>query len=76
MPISEDQAEPTIVAALAAASRFNLRLAEAQTILREVLVAVSDWRKTGRMLRIKAVTLDAYATAFEHSLMEEARKGC
>jgi serine/threonine-protein kinase HipA len=76
MPISEDQEEPTISAALAAASRFNLRPAEAQTILREVLVAVSDWRKTGRRLRIKAVTLDAYATAFEHSLIEEARKSC
>jgi serine/threonine-protein kinase HipA len=76
MPISEDQEEPTIAAALAAASRFNLTLAEAQTILREVLVAVSDWRKTGRELRIKAGTLDAYATAFQHSLMEEARKRC
>jgi serine/threonine-protein kinase HipA len=76
MPISEDQEEPTIAAALAAASRFNLTLAEAQTIVREVLDAVSDWRKTGRRVRIKAATLDAYATAFEHPLMEEARKIC
>jgi serine/threonine-protein kinase HipA len=76
MPISEDQEEPTIAAALAAASRFNLSLKEAQTILREVLAAVSDWRKTGRRLRIKAATLDAYATAFEHSLIEEAKNRC
>lgn len=76
MPISEDQEEPTIAAALSAVSRFNLSLGEAQTILRDVLAAVSDWRKTGRRLRIKAATLDAYATAFEHPLMEEARKSC
>jgi serine/threonine-protein kinase HipA len=76
MPISEEQEEPTIAAALAVAPRFNLKLSEAKTVLTKVLVAVSDWRKTGRMLRIKAVTLDAYATAFEHSLIEEARKIC
>jgi serine/threonine-protein kinase HipA len=74
MPVSEDDGEPSIAAALAAASRFNLTSTQAQTILREVLVVVSDWRKTGRKLRIKAVTLDAYATAFEHPLLEEARK--
>jgi hypothetical protein len=72
-PISEYQEEPTIAAALAAAPRFGLKAAEAETILREVLAAVSDWRKTGRQLRLKASTLDAYGTAFEHPLVEEAR---
>lgn len=72
-PISEYQDEPTIAAALAAAPRFGLKAAEAQTILREVLAAVSDWRKTGRQLRLKASTLDGYGTAFEHPLVEEAR---
>lgn len=70
--ITEDQGEPTIAAALAASARFGLRAAGAKTILREVFEAVSAWRKTGRHLRVKASTLDAYASAFEHPLMEEA----
>lgn len=74
--ITEDQDEPAIAGALDAAPRFGVRAAEANSILREVVAAVSDWRATGRRLRIKAMTLDAYATAFEHPLMEEARKVC
>jgi serine/threonine-protein kinase HipA len=73
-PISEENEEPTVSAALDTAPRFGLKAAEAKTILRDVLIAVSDWRKTGRQLRIKAATLDAYSTAFEHRLMEEARE--
>jgi hypothetical protein len=41
-------------------------------ILREVFNAVSAWRKAGQRLRIKAATLDAYASAFENSHMREA----
>jgi serine/threonine-protein kinase HipA len=73
-PISEHQEDLTIAAAFAASSRFGLKAAEAKSILREVLAAVADWRKTGRQLRLKASTLDAYASAFEHPLMDEARK--
>ncbi len=72
-PIAEEQEEPTIVAALAAGARFGLTPASAKSILNEVVSAVSGWRKTGRFLRLKAQTLDAYATAFEHPLLEEAR---
>jgi serine/threonine-protein kinase HipA len=71
--ITEDQAEPTIAGALAAAGRFGLKAAESNRILREVFAAVSGWRKTGRQLRFKASTLDAYASAFEHPLMDETR---
>jgi len=71
-PITEEQEEPTIAAALAAAPRFGLKATTAKTILRDVLAAVSGWRKTGRQLRLKAATLDAYATAFDHQLMDEA----
>jgi serine/threonine-protein kinase HipA len=71
-PITEEQEEPTIAAALAAAPRFGLKAAAAKAILREVLAAVSGWRKTGRQLRLKAQTLDAYATAFDHPLVDEA----
>ena len=72
-PITEEQEEPTIAAALAAAPRFGLKATVAKAILREVLAAVSVWRKTGRQLRLNAQTLDAYATAFDHPLMDEAR---
>lgn len=75
-PISESGEESTIEAALGAAARFALSGVEAWSILREVLVAVTGWRKVGAKLRIKKSTLDAYASAFEHSLIDEARRGC
>jgi len=71
--ISEDQSEPTMAAALAAAERFGLKAAAAKAILREVFAAVSGWRKTGRHLRLPAATLDAYVSAFEQPLMDETR---
>lgn len=71
--ITEDQEPPSIAAALKEAPRFALKTAAAKTILREVLEAVSAWREVGRQLRIKAATIDAYASAFEHPLMDEAR---
>jgi serine/threonine-protein kinase HipA len=67
--ITEDQQEPTIASALAAAPRFGLKASESKKILREVFATVTGWRKTGRQLRLKASTLDAYASAFEHPLM-------
>jgi serine/threonine-protein kinase HipA len=73
-PITEDQQEPTIAGALSAAARFGLKTAESKRILREVFAAVSGWRKTGRQLRLKAAMLDAYASAFEHPLMDETRR--
>src|SRR5438034_2320963 len=72
--IAEDQEEPTIEGALAAAPRFGIQTTEAKKILREVFTAVSGWRNTGRRLRLKAQTLDAYASAFEHPLIDEARQ--
>jgi serine/threonine-protein kinase HipA len=73
--ITEHQEEPSIAAALAAAPRFGLKSAETKTILREVLAAVADWRRIGKQqLRLKASTLDAYASAFQHPLMDEARR--
>lgn len=70
--ITEASDAPTIASALDIAPRFSLKTTEARRILREVFVAVSGWRKTGRRLRIKAGTLDAYASAFEQPLMDEA----
>jgi serine/threonine-protein kinase HipA len=73
-PISEDLEEPGIDGALAVAARFGIKAAAAKTTLRGVFTAVSAWRSTGRRLRLKAATLDAYASAFEHELMAEARR--
>lgn len=71
--ITENQEEPTIAAALAAAKRFGLKATDAKKILHDAYVAVSNWRKTGRRLHLKASTLNAYASAFEHPLMDETR---
>jgi serine/threonine-protein kinase HipA len=72
--ITEDQIEPSVALALAAAERFGINTIEAKKILRKVLSAVSSWRDTGRRMHIKASTLDAYASAFENSFMDEARR--
>jgi serine/threonine-protein kinase HipA len=72
--ITEDQRESSIGDALAAAPRFGLTAVAAKKILLEVFSAVSSWHKTGRQLRLKASTLDAYASAFMHPLMEEAER--
>lgn len=72
--ITEDQEEPTMASALAAAPRFGLKASEAKQILRVIFTVVSGWRKTGRQLRLKASTLDTYASAFDHALMEEAKR--
>lgn len=70
--ISEDQEEPTIASALAAVPRFGLKATEPKKILREVFTAVSGWRETGRQLRLNASSLDTYASAFKHPLIDEA----
>jgi len=72
--ITEDHEKPAIVRALAAASCFGLKAAESKEILQEVFAAVAGWRMCGRQLRLKTSTLDAYASAFEHPLMDEARR--
>ena len=72
--ITEDQGEPTIAAALDAAPRFGLKPPEARAILRKIHQALTGWRRTGKRLRLGAGTLGAYATAFEHPLMDEAAR--
>ncbi len=72
--ISEDDAEPRMAAALAVAARFALKPSAARQVLREVLGAVRIWREEGKRLRLKAGTLAAYESAFEHELMTEAAR--
>ncbi|MDI1334937.1 MAG: HipA domain-containing protein, partial [Lacunisphaera sp.] len=72
-PIAETSAEFSMAAALTAAPRFGLKAKEARLILREVIGAVTKWRSAGRKLRLRAGTLEAYASAFEHPMMTEAQ---
>jgi len=72
--ISEDQDEPSIEGALAVAGRFGLKPTEAKTILGEVLSVVSKWKKVGKKLHLSSGTLQSYASAFEHPVIEEARR--
>ena len=71
--ISEDDNEPSLHDAMRVAARFALQPKQAKQILRQVFDAVQSWRETGRKLRIKAGTLSAYESAFDHPLMAEAR---
>jgi len=73
-PISEEQEEASIAGALAVAGRFRIKGPAARSILREVFTAVASWRQTAARLRIKGAMREAYASAFEHELMDEARK--
>ena len=72
-PISEDREEASIAGVLAVAARFGLKVSGAKSILREVFTSVSAWRRAATRLRLKGATVEAYASAFEHELMDEAR---
>lgn len=72
--ISEVNTDSSIAAALEAAPRFGLKPAAAKAIVREVRAVVAGWRKAAKKLRLPVRTLDAYASAFEHPLMDEAAK--
>ena len=72
--VTEEQESPSVAVALDAAPRFGLRGSEAKGILREVLKAVVDWRKTARQLGMSAGSVAAYTSAFEHPLIQEASK--
>ena len=71
---AEEREEASIAGALAVAGRFGIKGPAAKSILREVFIAVSAWRRTAVRLRLKGATVKAYASAFEHELMDEARK--
>lgn len=72
--ISESVEEPSIAAAMEAAPRFGLKAGEAKIILRELLTVVSQWKKVGQSLHLKAATLNSYATAFENGCLKEAAR--
>jgi serine/threonine-protein kinase HipA len=73
-PITEGEEDPSIGLALEVSARFGLNASEAKKILEEVFEAVSSWRETGRGLGLKPPVLAIYASAFEQTLMDEARR--
>ena len=73
-PITEENEEPSIEVALSVASRFGLKLPEAKAMLGEVVSAVSAWHKTGQQLRLRAATLNTYASAFENPHIRESER--
>ena len=73
-PISEEREEASIAGLLAVAGRFGIKGPEAKGILREVFTAVAAWRRTARRLRLNRATMEAYGSAFEHELMDQARR--
>ncbi len=66
--------DSSIAVALEVAVRFGLKLPMAREILGQVFAAVRGWRDTGKALRLKAGTVNAYASAFENPLMVEAAR--
>jgi hypothetical protein len=73
-PVSEEYGDSSLAVAMEVASRFGLKPQIARKILGEVFTAVRGWRDTGKLLRLKTGTLNAYASAFENPLMEEAAR--
>lgn len=73
-PISEETDEPSLQEAFQAATRFGLKKDEAKALLRQILPVVENWRSAGRALKIKNAVLSVYTSAFEHPLIEEARR--
>jgi hypothetical protein len=71
-PISENEEEQSIDSVLRVAPRFSLKKEEAECILKQLLATVNHWRAAGRKMRFRASALDAYATAFENPLINEA----
>lgn len=51
---------------------FALSLREARNIIKEVVIATSTWRSTAKKLGVRPTEIDRMASAFEHSVREEA----
>ena len=71
--ITEDGEAPSIALALEAAPSFGLKAEQAKNgFWPRAFGAASQWKSVGKGLKIKGATLEAYASAFEQPLMDEA----
>ncbi len=66
--------EATIEALLSVAPYFKIARDHARQVLKQVERAVARWRASGRALGMTDLELEPFATAFEHSQREAARR--
>jgi serine/threonine-protein kinase HipA len=66
--------EATVDALMSVAPYFKLSRVRAKKVLAEVELAVAGWRHEGRSLGMSDAELEPFASAFEHSEREAARR--
>ncbi len=70
--INYDDPTASLDTALSVIDDFRIDKDRAHEIIREVALAVSEWRNVAKRLGFKKAELDRMASAFEHSEMEKA----
>jgi len=71
--ISLDEGTCSLDLLFEVAGYFDLKLTDAKTIVRDVGVAVSTWRKVASSVGARAAEIDRMASAFEHADLDHAR---
>jgi serine/threonine-protein kinase HipA len=71
---SDTGPEATVDALMSVAPYFKLSRVRAKKVLAEVEHAVAGWREEGRSLGMSDAELEPFASAFEHSEREAARR--
>jgi serine/threonine-protein kinase HipA len=72
-PISEAGTPATVTGALSVANSFGLTVADARDRIQTITAAVSTWKQTAAKLGLASKQVNAYASAFEHPVIDEAR---
>ena len=58
---------------MAIAESLGLTAVKAKAVVRDLVKVIADWRQLAKKLRLPAATVAAYASAFEHEVIDEAR---
>lgn len=72
--IDFDDPTASIDLALSVIDDFRINKARAHEIIKEVALAVSEWRKVANYLGLKSKELELMSSAFEHKDLEKAKK--
>jgi serine/threonine-protein kinase HipA len=70
--INEDDGTASVETALETAAHYGLKPHQARNILREVGIAVPDWRKTASSIGLSKSEIDRMAPTFEHEDLTKA----
>ena len=73
-PISDETTESSIAEALRIGPRFGLQEVECRSILTEVFSAVNNWHDVAKHLQLSGAAIEAYSSAFDSKMTEEAKK--